>query len=268
MINFSVRAQNEAEILYRLDKLKELVRRGLVDPQMGTLTVQGRLLAEQCIRLAPPKNKAQGENRVEKDWNYIFNPIDPLKVDTPSIRRMVIKSDPKAWEAFAEKLPGGPWKSTQAVFPTINRHNANRDKRGRARRSKSGFVTLLAQQKELARLIKAKQALVGWAKAGFLKGYLALGGTRAPAWVTRHGTDAGVFIDQRSDQTNPGIAVYNDTRWGKTNDEGQRIVNTALRARGRAIKAYYEKMMQLAADGKETPFQAAQAGASMDSAGL
>lgn len=258
MIPFGVQAQNEGEILFRLDRLRELVRRGLVDPQMGTLTVQGRLLAEHCIRLAPPKNKEQGQNRVKNDWNYIFNPIDPQKIESPGIRRLVIKSDPKAWEAFSDNVKGGPLKRTIAVFPTLNRHAANRDKRGRARRSKSGFVTLLAQQKELSRLIKAKQALVGWAKAGFLKGYLGLGGTRAPAWVTRHGTDAGVFIDERRNEVNPGVAVYNDTRWGKTNDEGQRIVNSAMRARGNAIKSYYEKMMQLASEGKQTPFQAAE----------
>lgn len=255
MINFTVKAQNESEILYRLDKLKELVRRGLVDSDMGTLTVQGRLLAEHCIRLAPPQNKAQGQKRIESDFNYIFQPIDPLKMDSPSVRKLVIKSDPKAWEAFSQNLKKGPLRNTVAVFPTLAKHAQHRDKRGRALRGRDRMVTLFAQQRELKRLIKFKQGLVGWAKAGFLKGYLALGGTRAPAWVTRHGTDAGVFIDHRGDPVAPGIAVYNDTRWGKTNDEGQRIVNTALRARGRAIKAYYEKMMQLAAEGKQTPFQ-------------
>lgn len=257
MISFSIQAQREDEFAYRLQRLRDLVRKGLVDPELGTLSKQAQLLSEHCMRLTPPKSVGQGKRRVKFDLNKIFHPVAVSDLNSKGLRKIVRIGDAQAWDAFARRVQRGPFAQTTAVEPSRDLHRANRDRRGRARKTK--FVTLYPQQSTLRDMIRAKQEKVGWARAGWLRGYLALGGTRAPDWVMRHAPGSGTFTDGRTLPDNPMVAVYNTTDWARYHDEARRVVSDAMRARARAMQSYFEATMRLAAEGKQTSFQMQQA---------
>lgn len=252
-----------------LQQLRHAAQMGLVDPELGTIGKQAQLLAEHCMRLTPPKDLAQGRERVRKDLRKIFHPVDPQKLTSPGLRRLVYRGDPNAWNAAARHIRKGPLAGTQAVTPDAQLHNANRDSRGRARRT--NFVTLWPQRGALNQLIKAARDRVGWGKAGWLRGYLGLGGIRAPAWVMKHGQTRGVFVDGRRDATRPFVEIRNDTGWGRDGGRGTNgdaVVRDAFRARERAMVSYFNAMMRLASRGINTPWQTlrTQIGAQFDPA--
>ena len=256
MIAFSIQEMRADEFSYRLGNLSQLVRKGLVDPEIGTLSKQSQLLTERCMQLTPPKNVAQGKRRVQLDIEKIFHPVKESEITTPSIKRIVRLGDAQAWDSFARYVKG-PFAGTTAIEPTRELHRANRDKRGRARKTR--FVTLAPQQKTMRELIIAKQKNVGWARAGWMRGYTQLGGTRAPEWVKRHGLGQGSVLDARFQPDRPFVQVMNLTAWAGRGEESQRIVTSALQSRARAMQSYFEKMMELASHGTPTAFQTQQA---------
>ncbi len=232
--------------------IKTLVRKGLVDPELGTISKQAQLLALHCIKLTPPANRKQGKDRTRIDVNKIFHPVDPSKMTSPALAKLVRRSDPVAWAAFSRNVKG-PLANTDAIVPTPAIHKANRDRRGRGK--KTHFVTLWKQCGELKALRDAAVASVGWAKAGWLKAYAALGGKRIDAWWGRHGQVRGIFEDGRGNATNPYIGTYNNTGWGKAG-ESKRIVQNAMQSRTKAMQTYFNTAMRLASEGKPTQWQA------------
>lgn len=232
--------------------LKDLVRKGLVDPELGTVSKQSQLLLEHCMKLTPPKGVGEGKRRVKLDVEKIFHPIDPDEMRSPALAKLVRRSDPAAWNAMARKVSTGPLAGTEAIVPTAAIHAANRDRRGRAKRTH--YVTLWKQRGALNELVKAAQDRVGWAKAGWLRAYQGLRGTRAAGWFAKHGQIRGIFDDGRGAQ-NPYIAAYNNTGWGKAG-ESKRIVANAMSARTRAMETYFNTTMRLASEGNPTMWRA------------
>ena len=256
-ITFSVRALDEQAFGYAMGNLTRAVQRGLVDPEIGTLGKQAQLLTEHCMKLTPPNNVGQGKRRVAADVERIFHPIDPKQLTSPGLAELVRRGDPVAWEAAARNIRKGPLAGTVAVVPTPELHQRNRDRRGRAK--PTNYVTLWPQRTALRALLRAAQERVGWARAGWLRAYYALGGQRVPSWVARHGAVKGQFYDGRNDPNGPFVEVRNDTGWGQNRGESERIVNAAMRARARAMQSYFNKMMELSAKGIATPWQSLRA---------
>lgn len=240
----------------RLAKIKVLAMRGLVDPALGTVPVQARLLCEDIMFYTPPRNQKQGKDRVERDFVKIFNPIDFATIKDASLQKIVYSGNVIAWEKFASNERAGGFYRKDAVTPTQELHNAWRDKRGRGRQTR--FVTLRPQQRQYKTVLKESISHIGWAKSGWLTGYLALGGTRAPAWVTRHGSQNGSYVDGLAAE-NPYIEINNNTGWGRYKEEGTRIINDALTRRARSMRSFYETTMRLAAQGEPTSWQTQQA---------
>jgi hypothetical protein len=223
------------------------VRTGLIDPEVGTLSKQAQLLCEDCIKVTPPASVGQGKRRVRFDVEKIFHPLDPAEFRSPSLQKAIRRSSPEAWNALSANFKAGPLAGTVAVVPSPSIHSANRDRRGRAK--KTSLVTLWKQRGALKQVLAGALDRVGWAKAGWLRGYFALRGTRAPAWVTRHGLVRGQFFDGRTgaDTSNWFIEVRNDTGWGKRGNNSQQIVNAALMARAHSMESYFNTQMRLAA---------------------
>jgi hypothetical protein len=247
-------AERENEFAFRLGRLNELVQKGLVDPNIGTLPKQAQLLTEHCMRLTPPKTVEQGKTRVRYDLRKIFHPVDKEDMKNPAVRALVYRSDFAAWDAFARNVKGGPFAGTKAVTPMPEMHTANRDRRGRAK--KTNFVTLWKQRGEMNRIIRDAQTRVGWARAGWNVAFRALRGV-APAWVAKHANSPGKFVNGLANPQ-PFIEVANNTKWAGRADSEQ-IVRKALAYRARDMKTYFDKMMGLAASGTATPYQAQQA---------
>ncbi|NBW14603.1 MAG: hypothetical protein EBR82_42050 [Caulobacteraceae bacterium] len=252
----TIQELKQDELAMRLEAIRKLGMRGLVDPSLGTVPVQARLLCEDAMFYTPPRNKKQGTDRVKLDYNNIFHPLQFEKFRVPSIAKLIYNGNHTSWEKFASNRNAGELYNTQPVTPNEELHKAWRDERGRARKTR--FVTLRPDQSKMRELVKASLEHVGWAKSGWLTGYLALGGTRAPEWVTRHGSQNGTYIDGLQSD-NPYVELYNNTRWGRRKDEATRILNDALTRRSKSMRSFYEKTMELVANGEPTTWQTQQA---------
>lgn len=247
MITFEV---NTVEFDGAMQRLRAGVRAGFIDPQYGTLTVQGRLLSERCQEFTPPRNVAQGRAAVTRDIMRVFRPLSHTTFTDKRIRKIVQKDDRPGWDAAALHFNGThALKNTQAIGFTQDWHQRNRDRRGRVkgRGNNLGKVTLGPEGRQARSYLNQIKKHVGWAKAGWNMGIYALGGyVRAP-WISRHGLNRGRLNDGRM-SPDPFVHVINDTGWGKYGGgEAERILRNAISARARDMEAYYFRMMSLAA---------------------
>lgn len=283
MISFSIKETAQDEIGFRLGNIRKLVQMGLVDPELGTIPKQAQLATELCMRLTPPFSgenaagdnltaKKMGENAVARDINSIvkgrdveyLNFLVDLTGKTTQVQRTLRTKAGVPYVIDVDYID-----QTGAGIREF--HHSKRDGRGRVliATSKSNDNQigrwrarnrLWAPAPEVKRYIKRKQAYVGWAKAGWLRAYHGLGGTRAPDWVKRQGASQGALINATGPENqSPYVQVNNNTAWGAKNNQAERVVAKALSARARAMKTYFEKMMELAAQGTPTPFQLKQA---------
>lgn len=256
-INYFETGGNIADTIFLIQKL---ARKGLVDPQYGTLSVQTKLLAEQCMLNTPPKQKKLGHDRVRFDMNKVFHPVKAAEIVEPKLRQIVLKSDKVAWDRMWEARKTGPFVGTIVTEPSdeLAKANVRLNNRNRWRARRTRFVALRAQQPALEEQIRKRQAMIGWARAGWLRALIHLKSTRVPDWVMRHNPGAGQIIDRRFAPDTPEIEVDNFSSWAKTNREGQDVVNRSLRNRERAMETYYKSVMAQVAKGQLTQYQQQQ----------
>jgi hypothetical protein len=228
-----------------MQRLRKGVRSGLIDPMYGTLTVQGRLLAERCQSLTPPRSLAQGRKAVARDIDRAFQPLKPEDFRSPSIQRIIRKDDREAWDAAAKNFGSRNLKDSRAIGFNPRHHINSRRSRGRVQRTQ-GVVTLGPQATRVRQYIREVQQRVGWAKGGWNRGIMALGGRIKDAWFGRHGIARGQITDGRQ-AADPFIRVANDTTWGKDRAQSERIVRAAIGMRARDMVKYLETQMRLAA---------------------
>lgn len=271
LINFSIMEQRQTEFSVAIARLRTGVKRGLIDPKFGTLPEQAKLLTERCLRMTSPKTQAQGENRTAKDITSIIKGRDPEYLD------FVVQLTGKTTQVRQElkTKAGVPYLIDVDVIDQSGGqiaawHEKHRDKRrGRVWRGSSknnddkigrwtARNTLWVPGEMLQAYLAKMKSHVGTAKAGWLKAYLALGGTRAPDWVRRQSMQQGVFVNGLGNPR-PFIEVRNASKWGTRNSNSAEIVAKALAYRARDMQRYLDKMMDLARRGIKTQFQAAQA---------
>lgn len=242
---------NTVEFEGAMQRLKEGVRRGFVDPQFGTLPVQARLLAERCQVFTPPRNVGQGKAAVARDITNIFRPLTFTAFQDKGMRKIVKNDDRPAWDKVALNFRGTHnLQGTRAMGFSKAWHDQNRNKRGRGVRAKYGnlgFVTLGAEARKTRQYLKETQKHVGWARAGWNAGIIGFGGTVKQPWVNRHGLGQGGFRDG-SALADPFVQVENLTSWARHSNEGERIIKNAISARSRDMESYFFRMMKLAAD--------------------
>lgn len=228
-----------------MQRLRQGVRSGLIDPLYGTLTYQARMLSARCQDFTPPRNVGQGNAAVMRDLTRIYFPQSPKTYTNKSVRRIVMRDDRAAWDRASPNF-SGPLRNTRAITFSESWHQQNRNNRGRGRSVKT--VVTLGPQASLARAYMKKiKARVGWAKAGWNMGIIAFGGQVAEGWINRHSVLRGKITDGRSDP-DPYVGVTNDTGWAQNNrGEGERIMRNAVNARIRDMYSYFERMMKLAA---------------------
>ena len=289
---FSIQAVRATQFTEVFNNLQMLVKRGLIDPELGTLPKQAQLLTEHCMGLTPPrdnrnryspgsvaKNQHQkmGENAVARDINSIIaarsigylESVIQITGKTDNISQILRNKKGVTYAIDVNRIDVDGGRLSDF-------HRKNRDTRGRVLRATSkSNDAVIGRWKNRDRMWttpdaldayrKKKMAMVGWAKAGWLKAYLALGGKRAPAWVTRHGTSAGSYTNGLN-TSRPFIAVGNGTRWGSGAGANAAMLD-AFQGRTKAMQTYFNTMMRLASEGKPTQWQAkAQAAAAQEAA--
>jgi hypothetical protein len=243
---------NTVEYEGAMARLRQGVREGFVDPAYGTLTVQGRLLAQRCQEFTPPRNVAQGKAAVARDLTRIFAPLDQNTFRHKRLKKIIRTDNRPAWDAAAANFGDSHGlRNTKAMGFSEDWHRQNRISRGRGRFSKKGNlgrVTLGPEARRARNYIGTVQKRVGWAKAGWSMGIVALGGHVAQPWISRHGLNRGLIHDGRV-SADPFVQVVNDTGWAKYGaGEGERIIRNAVQARARDMESYFFRMMKLAAE--------------------
>lgn len=241
---------NSVEFEAAMQRLREGVRKGAIDPQMGTLPVQARLLAERCQDFTPPRNPGQGKAAVARDITNIFRPLMHTAFTDKGLKKIVRTDDRPAWNRISPRLRGTHnLQNTTAIAFTSAFHQQNRNKRGRGPRAKYGnigFVTLGAEARKVRQFIGEKKKMVGWARAGWNAGVIGFGGAVKTPWVAKHGTSGGWF-QNGTQAPDPFVSVGNITGWAKHANDGARILRNAIKARARDMQSYFTRMMRLAA---------------------
>lgn len=250
---FSVEV-NTASFEAAMQKLKAAVRDGFVHPSFGTLSVQGRLLAKQVQDLTPPKNQGQGNAAIARDLTRIYRPLDQSTFQDKRLKKIIRTDNRTGWIAASRGMGDSHGLSnTIAISFTPQRHTQNRISRGRAgglangkrgAKDNLGVVTLGAEGRKARAYMKLVMKRVGWAKAGWNTGLIALGGKVKQGWIARHGSGNGGFEDGRGARE-PYIRVSNRTDWGGM--DGERILRKAIEYRINQMIRYSERMSKLAA---------------------
>lgn len=244
MADFGVEV-NTVQFEGAMQVLKQAVRDGMIHPDYGTLTVQARMLAEQCQKITPPDSKGQGMASVMLDLTRIYCPVSDKTWDMRRFKKIIQNDDRTTWNKVSTKFGSSHGlNDTIAVGFSPNAHAQNKFKRMRkkAKYGNMGTVTLGPQAKAARDYIKTVQGRVGWAKAGWNRGIIGLGGTVSTGWIGKHGMVRGKLIDGRSDY-NPYIGVVNDTGWARNNrGQGERVINWAIQKRIQSMYSYAHGM--------------------------
>lgn len=257
-----------------LQRLKQAVQDGLVNPVYGTLPKQASLLSLRCQDFTPPIGRQGGSKSsawqagriaVMRDLSRIFRPIDQSTFTNPRLKKIIKTDDRPAWDAAAKHF-SGPLRNTLAIGFTKQWHDQNRISRGRARglagkrgsngaynhKDNLGVVTLGSQGKAARNYAKNEvRPRVGWARAGWNAGVMAGGAgqdAQIPNWIRKHGLGNGTYTDG-THSADPFVHVSNNTSWAKygSQGEGNRILQNAIAARARDMEKYALKMAQVAA---------------------
>ena len=192
-------------------------------------------IAQQIIKLTPPRSLAQGRKRVLGDLRRIIYAPDPADV---------------TWAPLKAALKGRNVAATAALMankrpPTFNfttnpaeikvQHLRMRDQRGRVNR---GVRPILATfVREGMAYIREVQSRVGWAKAAFANTLLAGGGT-VPAWIQRHADKAGRAIANFGENPKVIAIGFNVKIPGY-----QKLVDTAVRTRVRITQRKIDRLV-------------------------
>jgi len=234
-----------------MQRLRQGVRDGIIDPAYGTLTVQTRLLSQRCQDFTPPRSVGQGQAAVARDLTTIYKPISQNTFDNKNLRKIIRTDDRPAWDKAALNFNNEhQLRNTKAIGFSTAWHTQNRMSKGRGRRGKNGnlgVVTLGPEARQVRSYIGQVKKRVGWARAGWNMGIIAFGGTVSSNWISRHGLSRGSIVDGRMNAA-PYVRVLNDTGWAKYNagGEGQRILRNAVTSRAADMQTYFNRMMLLA----------------------
>lgn len=204
------------------------------------------LLLEKVIAFTPPKTLAQGRAATAGDLAKTMRPFDPKAIRSKKLRKIVDEMDVKAFNILAQRVKSGPMAGAQAIRFSEAAHTGQRDRRGRVRSTSLNRVILGDNAKLLTRYRDKLLKRVGWAKAGWLTAYYAVGGSRAPSFVARHGQGSGGVIDDHANELNPSITAINRTPWASRKDEGARIIRDAILSRANAIETKIKVQLRLA----------------------
>lgn len=179
-------------------------------------------LAQQIIRLTPPRNLAQGRKAVATDLSRIVWSPDPDTIKWAPLKEAFEKRDvAKATALMAQK---GKTFTTD-VGAIAAQHLKMRTPRGRINRGVKPFLVAFARTARA--YVRDVQSRVGWARGAWVRALLSAGGT-APSWIARHAAKAGTVIANFGE--NPSVtAIAHNVKIPRY----QSIVSTAVRTRER-----------------------------------
>lgn len=220
------------------------------------------LLMRKVMDFTPPfKSKGSrgisdlsvGRKAVSGDIYKTMRPFDPKQIKTPQMQAIVDRKDFAAYNVIASRSKNPLMQGTRAIAFDEGEHTRQRNARGRVAGQDRRKVVLGSDAALLKKYVAKIQGRVGYAKSGWLKALLLVGG-EAPGFVVKQGMGGGDVIDDHAAE-DPSITAINRTPWAVRKDEGDRILSDAHASRSGALVEKVRTHMRLAA--KEAGFQAA-----------
>lgn len=173
-----------------------------------------------------------GRKAVAFDVYKTMRPFDPKDVRSPELKRVIEHKDFEAFQIIASRSPR--MAGLYAIPFDPSEHLRQRNARGRVVGRDRKRVVLGDDADRLNAYVAQLQNRVGFAKSGWLKALLLVGGD-APNYVAKHGTGGGDVIDDHANEENPSITAINRTPWAVRKDEGDRIFADARASRIESI---------------------------------
>lgn len=190
-----------------------------------------------------------GRAAVAFDIYKTMRPFNPA-ARTKGMERILDSKDVEAFNIVASRSQRAEMVGVTAIAFSPSEHLRQRNARGRVPGRDRKKVVLGSDVGLLKNYVKQRQSFVGFAKSGWLKALLLVGG-EAPNYVTKQGTGGGDVIDDHANVDEPSITAINRTPWAVRRDEGERILGDAKASRIEAIiKKMKEAIRRADADAK------------------
>lgn len=180
-----------------------------------------------------PSDLSVGRAAVAFDIYKVMRPFNPA-AKTKQMERILDRGDIAAFNVVASRSKDPRMHGVTAVPFNRQLHLQARNSRGRVPGRDRKQVVLGSDVGLLKEYVAGVQKRVGYAKSGWLKALLLVGGD-APGYVTTKGTGGGDVIDDHANEENPSITAINRTPWAVRQDEGARILSDAKASRIEAI---------------------------------
>lgn len=206
---------------------------------------QSRIVGEKLVKFTPPKTVAIGKRNVTRDIGKVFVDLSNTKWHDKSLDKMWRAGN---FEGVKKALENHPNKLQMPVFkykrifakPVRNIHKAAINKTGRVPKNWHTSYAV-AGKGELKKYVKKVQLQVGVAKSGWLAALVKLG-SKAPNFVSRHGTKYGGFIDCNKGD-NPFFTLINKVSTFPQGGMPTRILRRAFIAQTKAMQNNIKRLM-------------------------
>ena len=197
------------------------------------------------------QQRAVGNNAVSKDLGKLFKAWEKAGVFRSEggtekgkrLSRAIAQALRHGNVTLANQLlERGHWKERAVGWVTRPLHDANRNRRGRVlTRGQGGKSFFVQHAGSAADFTKRKLKFIGYAKSGWARAYLALGG-KLPGWLRQeHGH--GLF--QRSGgNEKPAVKVGNTLGWLQPTGAELRIMEMATAGMHRSFPQYIERTIR------------------------
>jgi hypothetical protein len=212
-------------------------------------------LGQRVISFTPPRNQAQGRNRVMKDIHKIMLGLS----DADFAKANPDHTDKAKFDNIVRLFPARDG-SILGVDKDLYRPGATMEdlyEFHQSKRLKNGRVSDAAQQtvdvgrwRFLEKLIVPKNLLdeyisramdrVGRARGGWAAGTLKLGG-KVAKWIAAH-ANKGTYINEL-DNRNPSFEFINRSEWASAGDQ-DRIMENAVTSRTKDINAHIKRAIR------------------------
>lgn len=197
------------------------------------------------VRNAPSSTDLSvGRAAVAFDIYKTMRPFNPA-ARTKGLEAILDRGNIEAYNIVASRSKRPEMHGTTAIQFDPTEHLRQRDSRGRVRGHDRRKVVLGSDVGKLKAYVKQVQERVGYAKSGWLKALLLVGG-EAPGYVSKQGTGGGDVIDDHANVNEPSITAINRTPWAVRKDEGERILGDAQASRIESIISKVKTAIRLA----------------------
>lgn len=204
------------------------------------------MVGEKLIKFTPPKSASVAKKNIAQDIGKVFADLGNTKWEDKSLAKMWRAGN---FEGIKKALDKHPDRESLPIFkyerifkqPIRNIHKKALNSRGRVPK-KWQTRYAVAGKGEHKKYVKKFQGHVGTARSGWLAAVSKLGG-KAPAWVSKHGTRFGEFVD-RNYGDSPYVELINNVRTFPRGTMPMKILTRAIRAQRMAMGSNIKRLLR------------------------